>query len=123
MGEGSNEEVLPTFHATACGGFEVILAAQVQETVHDITSEFLLPTGLELGGLGDGIGDGDEEFAVEPVRGGAVVEGDDIGGALVTKKIPVQAAHFVGADEVDSDFGVAVKLGECSANPLPQGRQ
>jgi hypothetical protein len=60
--------VLAAFHAASGAGFEVVFAGQVKQAVDDIATEFLLPGGLKGSGLGDGIGDGDEEFAVKSAR-------------------------------------------------------
>lgn len=71
-GSGGNEGfdvveelVLAAFHAAPGDGFEVVLAGKMEQAMDDIASQFLLPGSSKGSGLVDGIGDGDEEFAME----------------------------------------------------------
>ena len=95
---------------------------EVEEAVDDVTAELLLPGGVELVGLEDGVGDRDVEFAVEVFRVGAVVEGDDIGGTLVLEELPVHLGHLGGSDEVDADLGGAAHGGQGGLGPAAEFR-
>lgn len=122
--------VFRTLHFFARGGFEVVIAGEVEQSVDDVAGQLGLPGGAELAGLGDGVVEADEDFAVQGVVRGAwgvrgVVEGDDVGGAFVLEEGFVETGHFPRGDEVDAEFALCgVKMfREQMARDLPEQGQ
>lgn len=87
----------------------VVVTDEVEEAVDRVTEEFVGPAGAEAASLAEGHIGAEEQFAMEleVIAGIAVIEGDDIGGALVLEEGRVEADDFGLWDEVESE-GVAL---------------
>jgi hypothetical protein len=102
----------------------VVEALQVEDSVDEVAEEFGLPGCAETAGLGESFVHADEDIAVESVAdrrwemgdgrgrgrgqraggrlsGFGIVEGDDVGGALVLEESLVEARHFRGGDKAN----------------------
>ena len=91
-------------HTVPVVGLEVVVAAEVEDTVHDASEEFIGPWAFEAVGLEHDFAEADEDLAVQLQAGrfGLVVEGDDIGGSRVPQVGFVQAGDETPSDDVNA---------------------
>jgi hypothetical protein len=83
----------------------------MEHAMDEVAGEFGGPGEAEAAGLDDGLGRAEEDFAVE-VQGGiefTVIEGDDVGGAVMVEPAAVESDHLGEGEEVQAE-GVGVEL-------------
>src|SRR5205823_4435944 len=120
----AHQAILLALHEAPGDGLQIVVAAQVESAVDEVANEFGLPGGAKLASLSEGRIDTNKNFTVQPSgsgfslgiaaggqfagrrtrptpaaggeRGGwpAVIEGEDIGAAVVVEELPVHTAHF-----------------------------
>lgn len=110
FGEAPKQEMFAALHATSGHRFQVVLARKMEQAMDDVSSQLGLPRGVKGLGMRDRIGDGDEQFPDKTALAGSLVEGDDVGGALMLEKPLVDARHFADADQVDGNVAIASKV-------------
>lgn len=110
---GGDQLVLGALHQSARGGLQVIVSQQMQDTMNGITNDFLRPLRFKFPGLGDGVGHGDINLAVQRPGSGRdrrgrwlvrMIERDDVRGTFVLKITLIDPGHLAGADEVQAQF-------------------
>ena len=69
-----------------------------------ISAKFFSPGGIPFSGLSHGVCHADKTFAMEVFRLGAVVKGNDVRAAFVSKESPIDPGHLGRADEMKPDF-------------------
>jgi hypothetical protein len=109
-GQAAHDAVLRLFHVPSRGGGVIVVAAQVQQSVHETPHHLGLAGGAEPPRLPPGIVERDDDIAAQSAwrtgraGGTAVIERDDVGGTFVSQPTPVQAGHGLSVNQSHGQF-------------------
>jgi hypothetical protein len=120
-----DQAVLAAFHPDAGPGLEVVESPEVQDAMHEVPGQFDGPGDAKLAGLENGLLRAKKNFAVEFECGIilAVVESDDVGGAVMGEPALVEFGHSPKREQVQAQgiSGEAELLFEEVTRDVDQG--
>jgi hypothetical protein len=93
----------PLHDSARDGGF-IIVSAQMQQPMNQISHQFLLPEGSKFAGLIHGHRHADEDFSMNGIAAAAMVEGDDISGAFMGEEFTIDPRHLFPSDQMNAEI-------------------
>src|ERR1035437_3093371 len=111
-GQSANQSVFGRSHPAARPAVPIIVAEEMQHPVYDIADQFALPSGMETAGLGNRFVQANEDFAVQTglSRWFRVVEGYDVGRALMLQESLVEPGHLGRGNQVNAQIKASIGL-------------